>query len=84
MKIIVTCSILLFLNGMPLYAGEMPGITVAAASNFIRPMDKIVEYFEAAGDIKVDTVYSSTGKLYARSDQGKQGLFWRLPEAPEV
>jgi molybdate transport system substrate-binding protein len=66
----VICSILIFLNGLPLYAGEMPDITVAAASNFIRPMDKIVEYFEAEQDITVDTVYSSTGKLYAQIKNG--------------
>lgn len=51
-------------------AGDKERLTVAAASNFIRPMDEISQLFTEESGIEIETVYSSTGKLYAQIKNG--------------
>ncbi len=72
MKNIALCTALL-LSGLfasPLPAEESPALTIAVASNFMEAMDAIVAAYEVQTGKKVQTVYSSTGKLYVQITNG--------------
>lgn len=72
MKNIVLSIAVLFLglSASPLFAEERPAPMVAVASNFMGAMEKITAAYEAETGVKLQTVYSSTGKLYAQVKQG--------------
>lgn len=72
MKNIVLSIAVLFLglSAYPLFAEERQAPMVAVASNFMGAMEKITAAYEAKTGVKLQTVYSSTGKLYAQVKQG--------------
>lgn len=60
-------SVTLTLCCSPLVAEEL---TIAVASNFVRPMKNLVNDFEASSGHKVSVSYGSSGRLYAQIISG--------------
>lgn len=87
MKNIVLSIAVLFLglSTSPLLAKEQAPM-VAVAANFMGAMEKIVAAYETETGMKLQTVYSSTGKLYAQIKQGAPyDLFFAADaERPEL
>ncbi len=54
---------------LPAHAKEQAPV-VAVAANFMGAMEKIAAVYEAENGVKLQTVYSSTGKLYAQIKRG--------------
>ena len=72
MKIFIRCivTILLFCRTLPLSAGEQDRLIVATAANFSRPMEQISKNFMEEQSLKVEAIFSSTGKIYAQIKNG--------------
>lgn len=72
LKSIVMCAAFLLpgLFASPLPAEERPVPTIAVAANFMAAMEAIAAAYEAQTGEKVQTVYSSTGRLYAQIING--------------
>ncbi|MBU0482550.1 MAG: molybdate ABC transporter substrate-binding protein [Proteobacteria bacterium] len=58
------------LCAFPLAAAERQVVMIATAANFMGAMEKISEVYHAETGSRVETVYSSTGKLYAQIKKG--------------
>ncbi|MBE9532189.1 MAG: molybdate ABC transporter substrate-binding protein [Proteobacteria bacterium] len=70
-RAIFSSLVLLFFSVLPLNARADGGvITVAVASNALRPLSEIAGAFEESSGVKVRIVHGSTGKLYAQITQG--------------
>ena len=68
----IVLSIAIILSGLltpPAHAKEQAPM-VAVASNFMGAMEKIAAVYEAENGVKLQAVYSSTGKLYAQIKKG--------------
>lgn len=72
MKNLVTAIALLLLPFCPslLSAEELPAPLIAVAANFTGAMEKIAAAYEKESGVKLRTVFSSTGKLYAQIKNG--------------
>lgn len=84
----IVLSIACILSGLllsPAHAKEEAPM-VAVASNFMGPMEKIAAVYESETGVKLQTVYSSTGKLYAQIKKGAPyDLFFAADaERPEL
>jgi molybdate transport system substrate-binding protein len=75
----------IIISTSPLLAKEQAPM-VAVASNFMGAMEKIADAYESETGVKLQTVYSSTGKLYAQIKQGAPyDLFFAADaERPEL
>ena len=51
---------------LPVPAAAAAGLTVAAAANFMRPLQEIIHIFEKRFYINVEPTFASTGKLYSQ------------------
>lgn len=60
----------LFLVSLISLSASAEEIIVAVASNFVQPMNEIVEHFERATDHRVKVVTGSSGKLFAQIQHG--------------
>lgn len=69
-RVLCTALLLAALVAPPLPAAERPAPTVAVAANFMAAMEAIAAAYEAQTGEKVQTVYSSTGRLYAQITNG--------------
>lgn len=72
MKNLIPALALLLLPFFPsrLPAAEAPAPMIAVAANFAGAMEKIVAAYQAQTGIKLRTVYSATGTLYAQIKNG--------------
>lgn len=66
----IIAILLLVSFASPLAAAESRPLMIAVAANFRGAMEKIVAAYGVETGRKVDTVYSSTGKLYAQITMG--------------
>lgn len=64
-SILIACFVC-FAGGTTAAADKKQGLRIAVASNFIRPMEALIALFEGQSTLKVKTIFSSTGKLYAQ------------------